>query len=290
MNSSALTSVKPDQATIDALYRESFAAFVRKAFYQLNPSTPFLENWHIDAILFEIDQVLSGKVLKLGINIPPRCLKSFMVSVCLPAYLLGKHPEKTVFVVSHNKALATDLAAQFRKIVSADWYLSAFAHMREADKDTELNFRTTQSGGRIALSTEMGVTGLGADFIIIDDPIDASEARNQAICFDKNDWLSKVLMTRMNNPSKTPMILVMQRIGEYDSTAHFSQFEDWRWLKLPAIAQKDMTIHVGADKTFRFKQGDLLHPDRLSPSFLKQQQTGMGDADFSAQYLQSPIP
>ena len=55
----------------------------------LNPGMPFLPNWHIKAIAYQLERVRRGEVNRLIINMPPRHLKSLTVSVAFPAFLLG---------------------------------------------------------------------------------------------------------------------------------------------------------------------------------------------------------
>lgn len=162
--------------------------------------------------------------------------------------------------------------------------------MKEApDQDTELFFRTSKGGYRAALTPEMGVTGLGAHIIILDDPIDASNANNQAECLKTNLWIDQVLSTRASDPPTCKYILVMQRIGEYDTSAHISERTDWTRLILPARCEKTTDIPTGLGKAKQFKTGELLHPARLTAKFLEEQREQMQDAAFMAQYQQHPV-
>src|ERR1700730_2288332 len=65
--------------------RADFASFVCKCFSCVAPGTPFLPNWHIEAVAFHLEQVRLGKNKRLINNMPPRSLKSFMTSVAFPA-------------------------------------------------------------------------------------------------------------------------------------------------------------------------------------------------------------
>lgn len=276
---------------INALLRQDLGSFARKCFSHLNPTQPLRDNWHIDAIVAHLESVSCGKTRRLRINIPPRCLKSMIISIAYVAFELGHDPAKMVIVVSHNQKLAAFLASEFRKIVSASWYQKAFPKMKGApDKDTELIFRTSEGGGRIAISPEMGVTGLGGDMIVIDDPIDASNATNQAQCLKTNDWIDQVLSTRLNDPAKSPIILVMQRIGEYDTCAHIQDRPGWASLILPAIFEQDEWVNIGGGEQRFVKKGELLHPARLTMKYLEEQRKIMLDAPFQAQYQQHPVP
>ncbi|MEI2806196.1 MULTISPECIES: hypothetical protein [Paracoccaceae] len=66
---------------IHALLRQDLLSFVRKVFATLNPGTAYLHNWHVEAIVELLDQVMRGETRRAMINVPPRTLKSMIVSV-----------------------------------------------------------------------------------------------------------------------------------------------------------------------------------------------------------------
>ena len=76
----------------DAILRTHFKSFLRRCFMTLNPGSPYLPNWHIAAIAYQLERVRRGKITRLIINLPPRHLKSLTVSVAFPAFLLGLEP------------------------------------------------------------------------------------------------------------------------------------------------------------------------------------------------------
>lgn len=95
------------------------------------------------------------------INVPPRTLKSMIVSIAWPAFLLGHNPALKIFVVSHGLDLAEEHHAGFRKVIESDWYRAAFPTMvPAAEKDTALVFRTSRGGQRKAFSVDGHITGL----------------------------------------------------------------------------------------------------------------------------------
>jgi hypothetical protein len=90
----------------------------------LNPGQPYLPNWHISAIAYQLDRVRRGEINRLIINMPPRHLKSLTVSVAFPAFLLGHEPGHRIFAISYGSDLSSKDASDFRSIVEAPWYLS----------------------------------------------------------------------------------------------------------------------------------------------------------------------
>lgn len=72
---------------LDALLRRDLRSFIHKAFYTVFPGTAYLPNWHIDAIVYQLLRLMSGRGGRLLINQPPRSLKSLSVSVAFVAWL-----------------------------------------------------------------------------------------------------------------------------------------------------------------------------------------------------------
>lgn len=276
---------------IHALLRQDFLSFVLKVFTTLNPGTVYLHNWHVEAIVTLLGHVMQGETRRAMINVPPRTLKSMIVSIAWPAFLLGHDPTRKIFVVSHGLDLAEEHHAAFRKVVESDWYRAAFPTMSPAaEKDTALVFRTSQGGQRKAFSVESRITGQGADIIILDDPLDASDAQNELACAKVNDWIVNVLMGRFNTGATGIMVLVMQRLAINDPAARLLEIEPWSLLSLPAIAEEDMTVEVAPGETGVFAKGELLHRQLLNRPYLDQRRRVMGSAAYSAQYQQRPLP
>src|SRR6266568_5482389 len=157
------------QTVLLSVLRTDFCSFVWKCFNTIARDTPFVDNWHLQAIAYELTRVRDGEVNRLIINQPPRSLKSISVSVAFVAWLLGHDPTRRIIVVSYSSELAAELHRQFRMVVLSEWYQKLFPGMRLA-RDTALEAVTTHGGGRYATSIEGTLTGRGANLIIIDDP------------------------------------------------------------------------------------------------------------------------
>jgi hypothetical protein len=76
------------------LAARSLREFVRLAWNVVEPFTPFAPGWHIDAITDHLEAVTRGEIRNLLINVPPRHMKSLLVSVFWPAWEWILHPER----------------------------------------------------------------------------------------------------------------------------------------------------------------------------------------------------
>lgn len=180
------------RGALNAALRHDFGTFVVKAYQTVFPGTLYLHNWHIDAIVFQLMRLDKGEHHRLIITLPPRSLKSLIISAAYPGWCIGRDPTRRFACVSYGSELASTLSRQFRQIVSSAWYRQLFPAVRFS-KDTESEISTTRGGGRIAVTVGGSLTGRGADFIIIDDPIKAEEAQSDVTRRAVNEWFSRTL-------------------------------------------------------------------------------------------------
>jgi predicted phage terminase large subunit-like protein len=286
----------------NALYefvRNSFRVFVERAFLELNPRTEFLPNWHLDVMCDELDKVRSGTSKPITvICVPPRSLKSHCSSVCLPAYLLGHNPSAQIICVSYAQDLADKFATECRALMQSPLYRALFPATHLSSKRPPLDeLLTTRHGVRLATSVGGVVTGYGGDIVIVDDPLKPEDAFSQVARKKVNEWFSRTLRTRLNNQRTGRFVIVMQRLHEDDLVQHIldtNNAEDVRLLEFPAIADKDETYEIttpfGNSITYTRRLGDLLHPEREDRATLDRLRESMGTYNFSAPFLQSPVP
>jgi len=113
--------------------------------------------------------VRDGRIRRLIISVPPRPLKSHLASVAFPAWCLGHDPSAQILRASYAQDLADKLSRNGRRIVSSDRYQRLFPTRLSPRHQAVPEFETTAKGCRVATSVG-GLTGRGADIIIIDDP------------------------------------------------------------------------------------------------------------------------
>jgi hypothetical protein len=186
-----------EQDLLDALLRSDFKSFLHRCVLTLNPGTRFLPNAHIDAIAYLLERVRTGEVTRPIINMPPRYLKSIMVSVAFPAFLLGHNPRLKIICISYGSELSAKHAADFLAIVRSPWYRRLFPSMRVA-RAAESNVFTTKRGFRRSTSVNAALTGLGGDIFIIDDPQKPTDAQSETLRNSVTQWFSNTLRSRLS--------------------------------------------------------------------------------------------
>jgi hypothetical protein len=206
-----------NRAEYQALLRCDFGAFVERAFYELNPGTPYQHNWHIEVIAQALEQCRTGKLRRLIINVPPRSLKSHMASISFVAWLLGHNPAAQVICASYAQDLADKLAGDCRALMMAACYRDLFPRTQLAKRRSAIaDFVTTKKGFRLSTSVGGVLTGRGADFIVIDDPLKPEEALSETQRTNVNNWQDHTVISRLNDKQSGCIIIIMQRLHEDD--------------------------------------------------------------------------
>ena len=166
-----------EKEVLCAFYRTDLSKFIQRTVSIVDPNADYLHNWHIDLIAEYLQACRRGEITRLVINIPPRFLKSISVSVAFPAWLLGHNPSEQVICVSYSHALAKKHSNDTRAVMQTDLYHSMFPQTI-LDKTNETLLSTTKQGYRYCTSTLGTITGTGANMIIVDDPLSASQAQS----------------------------------------------------------------------------------------------------------------
>ena len=137
------------------------------------------------------------------------------------------------------------------------------------------------------------LTGRGADFIIIDDPLKPEDAVSDIGRNAVNNWFDSTLLSRLNDKTKGCIIIIMQRLHQDDLVGHVLEQDDWEVVTFPAIAETDEEYRIGnvfGSRTVKRHEGEPLHQERESLLMLRETQKRIGDYHFSSQYQQNPIP
>lgn len=284
-------SLFDDLDALKSVLRSDFSSFVAKCFAYLNPGQLYHANWHLDAVGYQLQQCLDGKTKRLVILLPPRHLKSTIISVAWPAFVLGQFPERKFICASYGQDLANKLSNDTRAIMGSDWYRKLFPLTAiSAQKDTQQFFETTQHGGRLATSVGGPMTGFGCDILIVDDPQKPTDMAHETSRHKAKDWFFNTALSRFNDPKNGIAIVVMQRLGEDDLIGALENLPDVEVLKIPARADIPIAYDLGHGLNYTFGAGEFLQEERFGPREFMAKRAEMGSRDFSAQYQQDPLP
>jgi hypothetical protein len=277
------------QAFLLRALSDDFLAFVGKCFQTLVPSQPFMMGWHLDLLAEYLEAVRLGQVTRLIINMPPRSLKSVMVSVAFPAWLLGHNPSAKIMAASYAQALAEKHSLDCRTIMQSAWYQQLFAQTRlSSEQNEKQKFMTRAQGMRLATSIWGTATGEGGDVLIADDPINPLQAQSAAMRQMVRDWFDHTFMTRLDNKQRGAVILVMQRLHVEDVSGHLLARGGWEHVCLPALNDQPQQWFVGG-RHFKRAAFTPLHAAREDEALIERARRELGSVQFAAQYQQQPI-
>ena len=100
----------------------SLREFVCQAWPVVEPSTPFVAGWHLDAVVAHLEAITRGEIRNLLINVPPRHMKSLLVSVFWPAWEWTRWPERRWLYSSYGAQLSIRDSVKCRRLIESVWY------------------------------------------------------------------------------------------------------------------------------------------------------------------------
>jgi predicted phage terminase large subunit-like protein len=278
---------------IDAeLASRSLGEFVRQAWPIVEPSAPFVPGWHIDAIIEHLEAVTRGHIANLLVNVPPRHMKSLLVSVFWPAWEWTRWPERRWLYSSYGAQLSIRDSIKCRRLIESAWYQQHWRHRfaLTSDQNTKGRFDNDRSGYRLSTSVTGSATGEGGDRIVCDDPNNVNEVESDSVRKATNDWFDVVMSTRVNDPKTAAKVVVMQRCHEQDLSGHLLEQSGWEHLCLPAEYEgSSRSTSIGfVDR--RRDHGELLWPDRFGAAEIDSLKRSLGSYAAAGQLQQRPAP
>ena len=214
--------------------RSDLWCFIELTFPVLHPGRRLIYADYFGLMATLLMAASEGKYRRLIFNLPPRHMKSLIVSIMYPAWRLGRDPGAKFICISYGDDLAHDHSALTRKIMLSPVYRAIFPHV-ELDKKAVDYIRTSKGGYRYATSIGSDITGFGADEIIVDDPMQPDEAGSEKRKQDIRSWVQSSALTRFNDPSRGVLMLVMHRLAPDDLSGTMETSADFV-LKLPLVA------------------------------------------------------
>jgi predicted phage terminase large subunit-like protein len=215
------------------LAESSLYEFIKQAWSQIEKGPSFVGGWHIQALCEHLEALYRGEIKNLLVNIPPRSTKTITCSSMFPSWVWIKNPSIQFLCLSHSQPLSTKAAVTHRDIITSEWYKLRWGHIYElkADQNQKTQFSNNKSGYRISRAMRSGVTGDGANIIIVDDPNNA--AASDMVREETNERWDSVVSTRLNDTNNDKRLLVQQRTNENDLTGHILKSEEAdEWTKL----------------------------------------------------------
>lgn len=268
--------------------------FFLKAWDTLEPGRPLIRSWHIGYLCEYLEAVSRGEIQRLLINIPPRTLKSSLVSVVWPCWQWGPFgkPEDRFMFISHEISLAIDLAVARRSIVESDWYREAYPRVvLSSDQNEKKLVQNTRRGKFIATSTTGAATGKGGSFLVPDDFIDPmraeSDVERQAAL---TAWDVK-FSSRLDDKRTGAIVAIEQRTHPRDFTAKLIEAGGYTHIVIPSDNYTKEPMRwkfLKADREVVVAPGEAILPEIKPLNIVFQERREKGTRTHDTQERQNP--
>jgi hypothetical protein len=291
-NDQLIRQLKLQDAVLKREAEQSLYRYVRQAWSILEPEAPFLSNWHIEYVVEHLEAVTAGQITRLLINLPPRYMKSLLVSVLWPTWEWIHAPQRRWIFASYAEALSCKHSVDRRTILQSPWYQHRWGHRVRlaSDQNVKHEFMNTRRGHMIATSIGGSITGKGGSRIVVDDPHNPTQAESDAQREGALAYFSRTLSTRLDNKNDDAIVVVMQRLHERDLAALCLDL-GFTHVCLPAEAEvPTRCVYPCSQRVYNRAPGDVLWPAREGPAILAKQKVALGSGAYAGQYQQRPAP
>lgn len=276
--------------------RQSIKAFAHYMGYEGN--VPAL---HHEFLLDNVQEVFDGIRDRLMVFMPPGMAKSTYCSILLPAFYMGKYPDKRIISASYDSSLVEGFGGKVRNMIAYNERYNALFPGLSLSQDTKAKGHWNikdRYGGYYATGVNSAVTGRRAHMAVLDDLVKGQREADSATVMEHTwRWLKTDLGTRLLPDAR--VILIMTRWSQNDPPGRLlpedwngesgdiecSDGRIWRVVCLPAEAREKDPLQR--------KPGEFLWTDYYDETWweLTKQDARQSDVRFwSSLYQQTPAP
>lgn len=210
-----------------------------------------------------LDEFAKGNIKRLIVTMPPQHGKSEGSSRRLPAYILGKNPNKKIALASYNTTFASKFNRDIQRIIDTPLYYKIFPETRLNKSNVvtassnylrnSLEFEIVdKKGGLKSVGRGGALTGNKVDVMIMDDLYkDYMEGNSPLIRDNVWDWYISVVDSRLHNDSQQLIVFTRWHeddlIGMLEQKGKVKTIEDIN--NLPTVAHDEwLKINFSAIK------------------------------------------
>ncbi len=298
------------------------------AYYSSGQMEPWVHADHLDLINKAVLMAYKGHIQRIAAFLPPRYGKSYLISRYTPAWWLGMRPDARVVMTSYAHSLATAHSEYARDIINTVgpklWGVRASGDTRAKDNwgiesIDDSGMYVKRVGGMKAAGITTGIGGIGANLLIVDDPIEGwTEAFSKTIQDRNWVWWKNVASNRME-PGAV-VLYIQTRWCEEDLAGQMLRLaktqpdqKPWVVIRFPEWADVDEMKPISlvggennrtqellnwveennADKRYHRMMGEILWPYRWSLVDVKSRKAEKcegGELEWQAVHQQNPQP
>lgn len=272
---------------------KSLYAFVKQFWHVVEPGAKYIDNWHIEAICIHLEAITRRDIKRLVINVPFRTAKSTITSVLWPAWVWITDPSHQWLCGSYAEKLALRDNLKMRRLIMSKEYQELWGERFQftGDQNTKHRFENDKNGHRIAFGMTGGVMGDGGNTLLIDDPHDRQGANSEAERPATLTTFDEALITRLNQPDRDAIVIIMQRLHHKDLAGHVLAQGGWEHLMIPMEFEPSRRCVTSLGwRDPRTKEGELMFPARFPKLIVDSLKVSLGEYGAAGQLQQRPTP
>lgn len=224
-----------------------------------------------------------------------------------PAWTWIHHPEHKWLCGSYAAKLAIRDNLKMRRLIQSPWYRERWGRgfnltdssdwgdpegfELTSDQNQKIRFENDRTGYRIAFGFEGGVMGDGGNTVLVDDPHDRNQAHSDAERETALTTFDQAVTTRLNDPARDSIVIIMQRLHENDLSGHVLSKGGYEHLLIPMHydpRRSRVTVIGWSDP--RTVAGELMHPERFPEDVVQEIEKAIGSYAAAGQLEQQPAP
>lgn len=259
---------------LQAAAPEKFVAFCYFYDYGFFKARPFLK-----PIMVELQRIADGEIDTLGVSLPPRAGKSYLVTL-FSAWQLGANPEGSVMRNTCTATLYNKFSYDTRDVVRSERFAQVFPEVRmSADKANVNGWNTNQAKMVSYFGAGVGGTiiGFGATLVAITDDLFRSmeDAMSETIREKTQSWKEATHDSRKESGCKEVDIGTRWTrddvIGKNVEEDHYDVY-----IKISAMAERD-------GEWFSFCEAVMTTQE------YRDKKRKMSPEIWAAEYMQEPV-
>lgn len=268
--------------------------FIRYFWQVLEPATPFVDGWPLEAICAHLEAVTFGQITRLLENVPPGFMKSLTTLVFWEAWEWGpmNMPHLRYVTFSYSAMLTERDNGRFRDLILSPEYQILWGDRFNLRKIGEQRVSNDHTGWKLATSVGGVGTGERGDRVILDDPHNVKESESDLVRSETVRWFRESMSNRLNNMEKSAVIVIMQRVHGVDVSGVIIEEKmayDHLMIPMEYDPGRHCTTAIGWSDPRKY-DGELAWPARFSREAVAQLQRDLGPYAYAGQYQQAPVP
>ncbi|UPL50551.1 hypothetical protein [Hymenobacter sublimis] len=269
-------------------------------FWETVSTSDYVDNWHIKLIAEELQVVYetweSGEgQLDMLNELCPGTSKTTEISQLFAVWLFIRNPKIRILFASYALRVSEKISDKTRDCIKSAKFKRLFGNKVKIRRDVDGKgyYQLTAGGDRFTTSTDGSATGIHADFIFIDDGINAQEAFSEPAQEAAGLFVTDTVTTRKTDKKRTVSIYTGQRTSSNDPQAKLREAKKGKLniICLPAELTPETRSLVSPQRAIAYYEANdnLLDKNRLDREVLAEYAALLGPYSYAAQFLQNPL-